>query len=785
MKANLLTCITFLLAGIQFLDPVFVHICLAYPLEDFEPSKDETLFKNKSSTRLADHLLQIGSVYFESGDRERARSAWEQALEFYQKANDILGEAATLGNLGILYRDLNNYLKSIDFLTSSLNSYILVQDLNSIGLAYHHLGETYRLIGDYPKSEHFFLKALKTSQDVQNSTLESMSLMGLGALYAEQGNFSEASKYYHESFSVSETIENISMRIGILISLGSVYQALGNLELGIDYLAQGLILAKRYRLLYLEQVALSNLSLAYADIGDFPQAIQNAEDALSLARYNSDNRQIAMSLNNLGAIFLSASNLLFAEQYLRESIAAWNTIADELDDRQQLNIRDTLLPFDLLLKTLIHQGRYQEALEISEYSRSRASTNAFIRREDQAIDLSAHIGDGSPSIAELKNVASKENATIIEYFAVLDTELSFGKFRGKVGNVYIWVISPSGEVSFKDVPVSENDISLESLIRLSFESIGSRSRGGFQVTFQSQESQNQQLKKIYDLLVEPVEDFLPDSPFEKVIFIPHRELFMVPFAALMDSEGHYLIEKHTISIAPSIQILNLTREQQQLRLERQSLPPGLPLIIGNPEMPSIRFAPDEPAQPLVALANAEREALEVAKLLETSALTGSQATETLVKQRISDAEIIHLATHGLLEYGRPEDSGIRDIPGAIALTPDAEEDGLLTSAEILDMQLRADLAVLSACDTGRGEITDDGVNGLSRSFILAGVPSVVVSLWSVPDAPTAELMTEFYRQMQVERLDKAQALRQAMLKTMETHPHPRDWAAFTLVGSYQ
>ena len=89
--------------------------------------------------------------------------------------------------------------------------------------------------------------------------------------------------------------------------------------------------------------------------------------------------------------------------------------------------------------------------------------------------------------------------------------------------------------------------------------------------------------------------------------------------------------------------------------------------------------------------------------------------------------------------------------------------------------------MLSACDTGRGTITGDGVIGLSRSLITAGVPSLVVSLWSVPDAPTAELMVEFYEQLQ-QGQDKAQALRQAMLITKETHPDPRDWAAFTLIG---
>lgn len=141
-----------------------------------------------------------------------------------------------------------------------------------------------------------------------------------------------------------------------------------------------------------------------------------------------------------------------------------------------------------------------------------------------------------------------------------------------------------------------------------------------------------------------------------------------------------------------------------------------------------------------------------------------------------------MATHGIFD-------DIEGINSSIALAPntsnnkqsDKNNDGLLTAEEILDLKLNAELVVLSACDTGRGRITGDGVIGLSRSLISAGVPSVLVSLWSVPDTPTAKLMTEFYKNLQ-KKPDKAQALRQAMLATMKSNPNPVDWAAFTLIG---
>ncbi|NES86989.1 MAG: CHAT domain-containing protein, partial [Moorea sp. SIO2B7] len=139
----------------------------------------------------------------------------------------------------------------------------------------------------------------------------------------------------------------------------------------------------------------------------------------------------------------------------------------------------------------------------------------------------------------------------------------------------------------------------------------------------------------------------------------------------------------------------------------------------------------------------------------------------------------HLATHGLLN-----DFKGQGLPGAIALAPDGtgkRNDGLLTANEIFDLKLKAELVVLSACDTGRGELTGDGVIGLSRALIQAGVPSIIVSLWAVDDASTAYLMQQVYQKWE-KTGDKAKALREAMLATKEQYRNPVYWAAFTLIG---
>jgi CHAT domain-containing protein len=269
---------------------------------------------------------------------------------------------------------------------------------------------------------------------------------------------------------------------------------------------------------------------------------------------------------------------------------------------------------------------------------------------------------------------------------------------------------------------------------------------------------------MHQMLIDPIAAELPTDPQARVIFLPQGELFLLPFAALRDTQGQYLIERHTIAIAPSIQTLDLTRKQAA-----QSRSLGNSIIVGDPTMPQFN------GEALPSLPGARQEAIAIGKILHTAPLLGDQATKAAVLAQLPQASVVHLATHGLLE------TVTGDIPGAIALAPSDEDNGLLSASELFDLKLRANLVVLSACDTGRGTIQSDGVIGLSRSLIAAGVPSVVVSLWAVDDDATRLLMSDFHRQLQTHP-HKAQALRQAMLNTMQQYPDPRDWAAFTLVG---
>lgn len=281
----------------------------------------------------------------------------------------------------------------------------------------------------------------------------------------------------------------------------------------------------------------------------------------------------------------------------------------------------------------------------------------------------------------------------------------------------------------------------------------------------------------FDDLIGPVAAGLPGEG-QPLAIEPHGPLWLLPFAALRRPDGLFVGDVWPLVVAPSAAIV------EEIRAEQEPPPPaGLSaLVVGNPTMPP-GTAP---------LEGAEREAESIAAKLGSGGvelLTGEQATRQAVREAMPRAGIVHLATHGLALASDP-------LSSFVVLAAGEEASGLFTARDVLDLSLNGlpssapgpttstDLVVLSACQTGLGKITGDGVIGLSRAFLAAGARTVVVSLWSVSDAATRALMEAFYDRY-LEDGDKAAALRHAMRTVRQTPgwEPPRFWAPFVVVGA--
>jgi len=280
-------------------------------------------------------------------------------------------------------------------------------------------------------------------------------------------------------------------------------------------------------------------------------------------------------------------------------------------------------------------------------------------------------------------------------------------------------------------------------------------------------------RALYDLLVAPAEKALAGRRI--VCIVPDGPLWHLPFQVLRTKSGEHLIERTAVFFAPSLSMLRASNAPRSFA-ERPRL-----LAFGNATAGTKRPALFRGGS-LDALPDAEREVREIAALYGTSSrvFVKVDARESAAKQLASSYDVLHFATHAVIDDVSPFFS-------SLVLMGSDSEDGLLEAREILELPLKANLAVLSACETARGSVHDgEGMVGMSWALMAAGCPVSVVSQWKVASASTSKLMVAFHRELLASR-DKpgatAEALRRAQLATMRGgYGHPFYWAPFMLVG---
>jgi tetratricopeptide (TPR) repeat protein len=262
---------------------------------------------------------------------------------------------------------------------------------------------------------------------------------------------------------------------------------------------------------------------------------------------------------------------------------------------------------------------------------------------------------------------------------------------------------------------------------------------------------------LWDILIEPVR---PHFRTEILCICPDGILNYLPFEALAKN-GRYLVQDYSIVYAPSATVLKYC-------MDREHTQRGSVLALGNPNLQN----------PAFRLFNAEDEVESLRQFFpRAEVFVGNDANERTVIERGANYDVLHFACHGELNLEQP-------MLTALRLSPDEQNDGYLHAGEIFDLDLEASLVVLSACNTGLGAMhSGNELMGLTRSFLYAGASSIVASLWTVDDRSTAMLMRAFYRNLG--SMNKAEALRQAKLETLQEYPSPFHWAAFCLQGDYR
>jgi CHAT domain-containing protein len=407
-------------------------------------------------------------------------------------------------------------------------------------------------------------------------------------------------------------------------------------------------------------------------------------------------------------------------------------------------------------------------VRISELERLQSQHRAILERiEKLNAELASLVSINPLKASEIQALLDPDTA-LLEYFVGSEDRFVFVVTKEKILAVRLKLGSDWLFQTIKDFrAIAVEGITLNRMLTKTYE---------------------QPLSDLYEILVQPIEGEI--SGKKHLVIVPHGMLHYLPFQALLSKRGKYLIESFTISYLPSASVLKYARVKN--KGNRMEL-----------------FAAGNPTTGLAPLPAAEEEVRELSTLFKkVLVLTGKDATKTSVKGQSPKYDLLHFSTHGEMIESDPLRSNLR-------FAPSAGDDGKLTVNEIFDMEVRANLVTLSACETAlvKGKEGDfprgDDLVGLSRAFIHAGAPSVVASLWKVSDDSTVALMRAFYRNLR--SMTKAEALQKAQIDLMKSSirfhvergsggitrsadyqpdmaidcSHPFFWAPFILVGDWR
>ena len=281
------------------------------------------------------------------------------------------------------------------------------------------------------------------------------------------------------------------------------------------------------------------------------------------------------------------------------------------------------------------------------------------------------------------------------------------------------------------------------------------------------------LRLFYELLVNPVSDLLHEP---EILIVPDRNLYRVPFAALLNKGGKYLSERFRIRVIPSLSTLKLIQDSPaDYHCQTGAL------VVGDPEV-GVVFYMGTWGLNFKPLPAARNEAEMIARRLGVWPLLGQYATKKAVLEKLNSVSLIHIAAHGNAERGEIALAPLHPAPPGSTPGIPPEDDYLLKISDISKVKVRAKLVVLSCCHSGRGQIRAEGVVGIARAFLGAGARSVLVALWALEENATKKLMSRFYENLV--RGESASASLHAAMKWMRDHGFTKvsRWAPFMLIG---
>ncbi|MBC8205295.1 MAG: CHAT domain-containing protein, partial [FCB group bacterium] len=600
-------------------------------------AKSQQIGDKESEAKL---LKGIGKVFSYQGNAQETLHYWEKELAIHRELGDRWGEGKTLGNIGIIYDILSDYSKSLEYYQRSLKIKRELGDRKSESNSLNNIGIIYTILSDYPKALEYYEESLEIKREVGDRRGESETLNNIGTVYYKLSDFPKALEYYRQSLEIARELGDRKGEGMTLGNIGNVYTKQEKYAEAEEYIKQALSIGLELKTEDLVQQYYFALGDCYAAQGLDSLAVENYAKAIETVESIRGKLEVEAQKSSYSAgVSAEYAKMVLSLLKLDRDKEAYNYI-------ERGRARSFL---DLLAsgKVKVGKSRHEEFLRDEEESQDEIeemeeqliaaaedTTQLLALRgklEEKRGFITATIEEKKQYEPELASMVTVNSLTLPEVQELLDKESTILEYFLTEEKTLIWLITRD------EAEVYQVDIGGDSL---------KKKVEDFRQAIMNLEDTDNLAGELYDILFAPAEGKIKTK---NLVIIPHGILHYLPFHALQDGKGKYLVDRYKIRYLPSASVmkyLNPKRRQKGNKL----------LAIGNPRTEKKGYNP---------LKFAEEEVKRIGKLYSNSEIfTDSAATEAKFRELAANYDILHLACHAELNSSYPLFSGLLLVPGS-------------------------------------------------------------------------------------------------------------------------
>ncbi len=756
----------------------------------------------------------MGGVYMRAGEIQKSIRYYQNALRLRVAASGELHPktAFIYMRLGVGYRKIQQYTKAIELQLKALeiNSALYGENHHQTTGTYTSLGNSYLLSGDFEQAEHYLKKALQSKQTIhgENNPFTASAFHNLGNYFYGRAQYDQALFHFEKALEIRQQFNSPKLALTfcllaeINLDAGQLQKAAHLFEKSrttlhyswtTPFQFSNLIQPNHFNMWLTRKAKYFKRRMPDADTGSYSDSLKLLQEVqVRFADYVQSSMLAtetdAQWQSNNYSIYEESMDHLFERQNANElprifelaEKSKYRRLFENFRSakaRQLANVPAEMLQEKHRLRDSIFWVEQQLEQAVSDRSDWLARQFGLTRRQDE---LNDQLNEEYPEyvalsktheVSPLETVQQqlKANQSLLEYF---------------VGDQHLFILVVSQQdFTVKRIPLDFPLTHWVQDLRSGIAAYWTQPEESDSLFFHYKKQYLTVAHELYEKLVQPVEDQLR----EQLIIVPDDALYFIPFEALLTTEEAvespfsklaYLLHKHEITYA-----LSATLQQQNQKKDQKDKPNEVAAFAPSfPPTWQVDHYPQRAATPTPRSLSANR--IECESILETwggALYADTMASKAQFLATAPNTRMLHLATHAAA-------FPLKGNHSFIAFTPTADSNATenkLYVNELYHLKLSTELVVLSACETGMGELQKgEGVIGLTRGMLYAGAQSIVSSLWNINDATTQHFMIDFYQQLR-EGKSKSKALRHTKLSFLEQEKTaaPFFWSAYTLTGN--